>query len=323
MNILELDFNESEEEDDLKNKLKNKLSNSINLPEPSNSTITLNSIDCNIVENPDDTFINLSKLLLYLNTDTPIQIKTPIKTPNSISRKNQNNYSGNNNFYNQITVSINPYMTKNEIILKSNINFMLFSNGKIQIRGMKSPTYEDGKQSINILIDYIKKIPEKIYNIDDSKLYINNISVDLLKMHVNLGYIIDRLKLYNILKSLDYFVDYDSNNAPGIKIIIYYNNQTHEINKYKTNSNEIKITYIIFQSGKTSIDGIFTINDEPYLKLYLSNLIKKEYHKIDIDSNSYKNSDIKNYRYNKKNIYIKTELFKNIINKANQLIKNL
>lgn len=150
------DFNEDDEMDDFNSKLAS-LSSNVEVPEPSPYIISTISALCNL----GDLKFNIYDLCNYLKTNPFDQlVKIKEVKDNNISRKNRKNYCGSKIFYNQHTIIINPYYTKNNNInYIKNINIKLFKNGKIHISGMKHINGHDGLHALDILINHIKHVP--------------------------------------------------------------------------------------------------------------------------------------------------------------------
>ena len=143
--------------------------NNINVDTPIPTELFISTISANCRTIPikynNKIAINIKVLIKYL-IEQPFKELIYIKDSKNISRKNQTNGCGNHIFYNQITMDINPYYDPNNNINYINcIKIKLFQNGVIGISGMKDIYSNDGKRIVNIIIDYIKSLPNNIYYI--------------------------------------------------------------------------------------------------------------------------------------------------------------
>lgn len=149
----------------IEKKYNNITDDNLTIPKPTELFISTISANCRTIpiEYNNRIAVNIQLLIKYL-TINPFKELIHLKNAKNISRKNQTNGNGNHIFYNQITMDINPYYNPNNNINYINcIKIKLFQNGVIGISGMKDIYSNDGKKIVNILIDYIKNLPEDIY----------------------------------------------------------------------------------------------------------------------------------------------------------------
>lgn len=244
--------------------------------------------------NKDDVKIpKASKLIIsvmsatcYLGNTINLQIlcNNLKKNPNIIDIKQNYNISRKISsiikkkiFYNQTTLYVRPwYDIKNKNNLNILVNLKLFRNGKCQMCGLRNK--EDGIQTMKILLNNIHKdsigdeTNRNIYNIDEIK---NNFNITLINSDFDIGFKIDRKKLFNILLdkydlfvtfdpchyqgvNLKYFINYDNNKNNNGKCLCE-NKDNKNICKGKGNGygeNDCKkMTISIFQSGNIIITG--------------------------------------------------------------------
>lgn len=182
-----------------------------------------------------------SKNIFYYINKNPYGIINIIESKNKkkiIIKKKKNDI-----FLNQITLSIYVNSKKKPISVK------LFNNGSLHFTGCISIT--NIIESVNILCHECKKTRaiisnnkiEEIYFVNDiqnlsiEKLY--NFKIDMINCNFVVPFKIDRPILFNLLKSNNHNVEYDSNGHAGVKI------------KYE--SFKSKITIFIFESGSVII----------------------------------------------------------------------
>jgi len=260
--------------------------------EPTKLLISTLSFNCTSTptrnENDNENIvIDIALLIKHLEINLPKQFINFQKSQN-ISRKNQINGCGNHIFYNQITLTINPYYDPdNNINRITSIKVRLFQNGSIGVCGMKNCDASDGKLAVNILFDFIKTIPENIYNIDKSILNIYNFKTSFTNSNFNFNtpFYIDRNKLYNLLISHNYLVSLTIK-YPAVKLCFYYNDS------YENNDGICKcnikcigkgdgssnggckcINIPMFQSGAVLINGIFEHHHLVYVYNFITNYL--------------------------------------------------
>ena len=160
----------------------------------------------------------------------------------------------------------------------------IFTNGKLQITGIRNTDLADARFASNIIYNMIKKNPDIIDNsvmteqsIDDIK--IDNFYIALINSDYDVGFKIIREPLADILSYSGIFTTYEPTIYPGVKARVYIN----EINEVvdglchcmekgvssvcpqKGGSgnglNEChSVTISIFQSGKIIITGGITLS---------------------------------------------------------------
>jgi TATA-box binding protein (TBP) (component of TFIID and TFIIIB) len=259
-----------------------------------NDNIIENDNNDNIIENDDK--LNNNILFLEYGSNKNISnskgINPKIKK-NLYNKKNESKKKQKKRFDNQLTIILDLYDN-----YKNYINMKVFKNGKIQMTGLKS--IEQGHTAIEIIINVIKKIyTTKSINILNSTskyedIKLSDYKICLINSDFKFNYKIRRNKLFEyIINNTKIICSYEPCIYPGVKIQFYYNNKKNGIcdcenfclNK-NLNSNCIKITIAIFESGCTIITGAKNIEqiDNTYnfiVNLLNTNLIHFE--KIDLD----------------------------------------
>ena len=263
----------------------------IDIPKPSKLMISVMSATCYIGNT-----INLQVLCDNLNKNDNI---VNIKKNHQITRKNNTKQKI---FYNQTTLYIRPwYNIKNKYNLDILVNLKLFRNGKCQMCGLRNK--EDGIQTMKILLDNITKdsigdeTNRNIYKIDEIK---NNFNITLINSDFDIGFKIDRKKLFNILlDKYDLFVTFDPCHYQGVnlKYFINYENNKNNTGKClcenKDNKNICKgkgdgngennckkMTISIFQSGNIIVTGKCELKQLYESYNFIINICKKHFNEI-------------------------------------------
>ena len=209
--------------------------------------------------------VDLEKLAKNLEIDTYIKYIEYKKNDISyIKGVNHNNSSKKNNkkgkFYNQVTILVEP-----ELGFRNNIK--IFNNGSVSMTGIKK--IENGKSSINIILERIKNINDTILETNECK--ISDFSIALINSDYEISYDIKRTELHKLLiNTYKIFSSYEPCIYPGVNSKYYWN--TDYMNKeymgrcYCTvqcngkgtgtgNGQCKKITISAFQSGSIIITG--------------------------------------------------------------------
>lgn len=233
---------------------------------PNNVSISTMGITCSLCDN-----LNISNIFKYITLDINniVAVKSSIGIryiPEYIKNLNFNKNS-KKNFFNQMTIIINIHD-------QNYLNIKLFKNGSLQITGCK-----DLKHAFIGLNKLIIKLKEKVFELNNEILYINNINtlniskfkINLINCNFQMNYNINRDKLYSIL----------INERIQCRI-----STTHAcVNiKYKIIDN-IYVSIFIFQTGNIIITGAkcfeyvkltyrFIIR---FLNKYKKFIIKKDY----------------------------------------------
>ena len=152
-------------------------------------------------------------------------------------------------FYNQATLQVKVPSSKDK---NKMINAKIFGNGSIQMTGCT--TIEGAVEVIDIILREIQvikgiidgknnKIVEKTFAEDVSKVNLNNIlllRIAMINSNFNIGFAIDRDKLYNIMMNENVECTYDP--ITHAAVIIKYNNGTDIISVFVFESGSIIIT---------------------------------------------------------------------------------
>lgn len=217
--------------------------------------------------------INLKKLAEHLEINDIINYVEFKNEDGNIIKgtKNKNGTkkkASKGRFWNQITVIITP-----ELGFKNNIK--IFNNGSISMTGVKK--IENGKKSVNILLEYIKEIHKTDTEILKEQIPIDTLAmvsfkIALINSDYNISYNVNRAMLHKIL-STKYNVSstFDACEYPGVNIKMFWNKNNVMGNtftgkcpcKKKCNGKgngegdgQCKIvTIFVFQSGSIMITG--------------------------------------------------------------------
>ena len=213
------------------------------------------------------------------------------------NKKNESKKKQKKRFDNQLTIIFDLYD-----YYKNYINMKIFKNGKIQMTGLKS--IEQGHNAINILINIIKNIYNTKSNniLNNSSKYedikLSDYKICLINSDFKFNYKIRRNKLFEyIINNTKLICSYEPCIYPGVKIQFYYNNNKNGVCNCENfclnkNSNCIKITIAIFESGCTIITGAKNIEQIDNTFNFIVNLLNtnlKKFEKIDLDKLLIKN----------------------------------
>tara|TARA_Y100001970_G_C14137983_1_gene805440 strand:- start:455 stop:1465 length:1011 start_codon:yes stop_codon:yes gene_type:complete len=204
-------------------------------------------------------------------------------------------------FFNQITTEI--MLDSQDVKQKKNktVNMKIFTNGKIQITGIRNTNLNDAKFASNIIFEMIKKDNSIInlqnnpsQSIDDIK--IDNFYIALINSDYDAGFKIIREPLADILNDMGIFTTYEPTIYPGVKARVYINeiNDTvdglcHCIEKGSDNTCPQKggsgvgigechsVTISIFQSGKIIITGGITISQINKCYEFINRIMKDNF----------------------------------------------
>lgn len=180
-----------------------------------------------------------------------------------IKRKKKVSVSEKKKFYNQVTVIGKPKKDG------KNINVKFFLNGSISMTGCKDEN--DGIMTIVNIINELKKHPEALC--DKNELNVKDYSITMINTDYEIGFKIDRDKLYNLLiDNYKVYSSYDPSIYQGVKVSYMWNKNNDkkdgvckcekicrlEKNMRKKNICKI-VTIAIFQSGKVIITGASNI----------------------------------------------------------------
>jgi TATA-box binding protein (TBP) (component of TFIID and TFIIIB) len=203
-------------------------------------------------------------------------------------------------FFNQITAEIilDTQYTKQKKI--KTVNMKIFTNGKIQITGIRNTNLDDAKFASNVIYNMMITDPSLIsnsvcpQNINDIKT--NNFYIALINSDYDTGFKIIREPLADILNYMDIFTTYEPTIYPGVKARVYINdiNDTvdglcHCMDKGSTKLCPQKggcgdgvgechsVTISVFQSGKIIITGGITLSQINKCYLFINNILKENF----------------------------------------------
>lgn len=181
-------------------------------------------------------------------------------------------------FYNQVTLEI---LSKN---FKNKINIKLFKNGSIQMTGCKS--IENCLDALITLCNSLHKVkaiinPKNINSIELKPFITNPNNVDVLKIrnfkirminsNLNVGFRVDREKLYKLLLQQGAECTFEPCAHAGVNIKYIYKNME-------------KISIFVFESGSIIITGAKNKDHIIDAYSYITKKLFENYHQI-IQSN--------------------------------------
>tara|TARA_Y100001970_G_scaffold285555_1_gene405654 strand:- start:275 stop:1369 length:1095 start_codon:yes stop_codon:yes gene_type:complete len=193
-------------------------------------------------------------------------------------------------FFNQATVVVN-------VSPGNFVNTKIFTNGKIQMTGLKK--IDDGKKVIEILINEIKNtsciIDGKVVNAakHPENLKMDNFCIVLINTDFKTNFKINRHSLHNILvNDYDLFSKYEPCIYPGVDTKFYWNKHYNKSGKcfcsvkcngkgYGNGSGDCKkITIAAFQSGSVIITGARNMEQVYDAYAFINKIFKDNFTKI-------------------------------------------
>lgn len=230
-----------------------------------------------------------------INPNGRIKFKSVRKISIGLSKKDLNGkkYKKKSAFYNCFVIILryNDNEGINNVPKYNEYHVKIFNTGKIEIPGIqKTSTFN---KILDIIISILEPIiisttTEKLNYFEDTEEMV------IINSNFYCGFEINREKLYEILKEkYNLQVIYDSCSYPGIKCRFYYNlnlpsNEQNGI-YYSTSTstksleikkNFLKISFMIFRTGKILIVGKCHEGILNTCFVYLCNLLKTEYENI-------------------------------------------
>lgn len=205
-------------------------------------------------------------------------------------------------FYNQSTIIIQVPLDENKEEYKE-VNLKLFTNGSIQMTGLKS--VEMGKNTVNILYHECLKMNEyyKSRNPEGDKLAIlnpedykiSNVNIVLINSDFSTHFNIKRDVLHELLtKKYNLRSSYEPCIYPGINCKYYWNSLYNKEKKGICHCNQKclgkgngekagecrRITIAIFQSGNIIITGARSYEQLQETYQYINSILKENYLEI-------------------------------------------
>ena len=270
---------------------------------------------------------------IITNIDNPegrVKFKDVRKISIGINKKDLISYrcKKKSAFYNCFVVIIRIKMNK----IFKDFHVKVFNTGKLEIPGIQH------NSSLSKILDILVNTLNSLNIVNEKITYNDDSETVLINSNFNCGYLIDRDKLYDLLKN-KYSINssYDPCSYPGIQCNFFYDirldKQTGiqppvdkskdkktiaKENKAITNENKtiFKVSFMIFRTGSVLVVGRcddIMINE---IYLFIKDVLYKEYDNIninnemtDIDKQSKKNRSCK-----KKKLKINTNYFNNNIN---------
>ena len=237
-------------------------------------------------------------------------------------------------FFNQATIVFRIRFNK----LIREINIKLFSNGGVQMTGLKSK--EEGIKAINNLFQILKdckgeieekdkddKIIKKNIKLisDFSKFKIDYFNIVLINSDFAANFEIKRDVLHKMLQNQYHiFSTYEPCIYPGVNSKYYWNksyknypfkgkcycdNYCEGKGKGNGESDCKKVTISIFQSGNVIITGARSLEQISDAYIFINNVFKKEYNKIKKIKPSFLEKECKKKK-TKKITYLKKSIIK-------------
>jgi len=194
-------------------------------------------------------------------------------------------------FDKQVTVILRKYNSDEDSYLYQNLK--IFSNGNIQMTGLKDP--EQGIWVLDYIISIlknIKKTEDNIYfntsSFGENALKVHDYSIRMINSDFKLGYAVNRRVLDNCMDRYGLYHIFEAGQYPGVKISFYWNEKKTIQNGVcdcknkkcikKCSSNEDrcqKITIIVFQSGSVIITGSRSIQQVNDTYEFIMNVFKE------------------------------------------------
>lgn len=220
--------------------------------------------------------INLTKLYENVNINNNIKYieygidnykgfaKKRTKKPRKLNKKKT--------FFNQLTI---------HLLYDKLINIKLFNNGKIQLTGINK--IQEITNIIQLLIDELSS--NDIISKDTSIL---NYKIVLINSDFDIGFKINREKLYRYMIDNNIFCTYEPCTYPGVNIKYYFNinNNTgicmcdsicHGKSDGNGNNRCKKITIAVFKSGKIIITGGQSVKQVSEAYKFIKNTLNSNY----------------------------------------------
>ena len=180
-------------------------------------------------------------------------------------------------FYNQITLEV-------QIRADKIVNTKIFTNGQIQMTGLKSK--EDGLQIIKIVSNIIRDN----LNLD---IKFSDLNIVLINSDFVSNFTINRFILHEILVDDKIYATYEPCIYPGVNIKIYFNewNKKKDYRCYCTkycngkgkgngDGDCKRVSICVFQSGTVIITGASKLNQIDVAYKFITDVFKKNYYKI-------------------------------------------
>ena len=206
-------------------------------------------------------------------------------------------------FFNQITAEIILDSQEEKKKKLKTINMKIFTNGKLQITGIRNTNLNDAKFASNIIFNIIKNNPS-IIDLNNSTEMIENIKYDnfyiaLINSDYDTGFKIIREPLSDILNYKGIFTTYEPTIYPGVKSRVYINEINEQVDglchcvdkgaksscpQKGGNGNGIgechSVTISIFQSGKIIITGGITVSQIEKCYTFINKILKENFSTI-------------------------------------------
>jgi hypothetical protein len=264
------------------------------------------------------------------NPDGRVKFKDVRKISIGINKKDLISYrcKKKSAFYNCFVVIIRIKIDK----IFKDFHVKIFNTGKLEIPGIQH------NSSLSKILDILVNTLNSLNIINEKITYNNDSETVLINSNFNCGYLINRDKLYDLLKN-KYNINssYDPCSYPGIQCNFFYDirldKQTGiqpmvdkskdkktiaKENKAITNENKriFKVSFMIFRTGSVLVVGKcddIMIND---IYLFIKDILSNEYDNINVNNEiTYIDKQTKKNRVcKKKKLKINTNYFNNNVN---------
>ena len=264
------------------------------------------------------------------NPDGRVKFKDVRKISIGINKKDLISYrcKKKSAFYNCFVVIIRIKIDK----IFKDFHVKIFNTGKLEIPGIQH------NSSLSKILDILVNTLNSLNIINEKITYNNDSETVLINSNFNCGYLINRDKLYDLLKN-KYNINssYDPCSYPGIQCNFFYDirldKQTGiqpmvdkskdkktiaKENKAITNENKriFKVSFMIFRTGSVLVVGRcddIMIND---IYLFIKDILSNEYDNINVNNEiTYIDKQTKKNRVcKKKKLKINTNYFNNNVN---------
>ena len=264
------------------------------------------------------------------NPDGRVKFKDVRKISIGINKKDLISYrcKKKSAFYNCFVVIIRIKMDK----IFKDFHVKVFNTGKLEIPGIQH------NSSLSKILDILVNTLNSLNIINEKITYNNDSETVLINSNFNCGYLINRDKLYDLLKN-KYNINssYDPCSYPGIQCNFFYDirldKQTGiqpmvdkskdkktiaKENKAITNENKriFKVSFMIFRTGSVLVVGRcddIMIND---IYLFIKDILSNEYDNINVNNEiTYIDKQTKKNRVcKKKKLKINPNYFNNNVN---------
>lgn len=265
-----------------------------NIPKPNDIRISTMTATCKtgLKVNLESIIDHIKIIDYYNNKEGIIKIKLGDKE-RGLCKKDIEKKKKKKVFYNQATIIIRK-ITNN---IPGEINMKIFTNGNIQMTGLKS--IDDGKEIVQMFYEETKDIFDEKNNVraieNPDDFNITDFNIVLINSDYSINFKIKRDILHNILmKKYQIFSSYEPCIYPGVNSKYYWNKDYKNIESLQEgichcttscsgkgkgygNGKCKKITICIFQSGNVIITGARTLEQIKDAYNFINKIIEENY----------------------------------------------